>query len=104
VSERDAIERAAQEVESYGQTWGAAYRSVTDTLAAAIRALPAAPDEPSAAMVELGDLPSRMMGWAGKARARGIDRIELDLRTVDKLLAFIALRAARDAGCRDGGG
>jgi hypothetical protein len=37
----------------------------------------------------LGDLPSRLMGWAGKARNQGRDRIELDLVTVDRLLAAL---------------
>src|SRR3546814_14173804 len=39
--------------------------------------------------VALGDLPSRLSGWAGKARERGRDRIELTLVTVDRLLAYI---------------
>lgn len=40
--------------------------------------------------VGLGDLPSRMMGWAGKARLNGQDCISLDLATVDRLLRYIA--------------
>ena len=37
----------------------------------------------------LGDLPSRLMGWAAKARARGRDRIEIDVETVDKIIAAL---------------
>ena len=43
---------------------------------------------------ELGDLPSRLIGWSGKARSQGRDRIELNLETVDRILA--ALRAPRE--------
>lgn len=42
---------------------------------------------------ELGDLPSRIQGWIGKARARGGDRIELDFATVELLVsAALALQ------------
>ncbi len=38
----------------------------------------------------IGDLPSRLMGWAGKARAHGRDVIELDVSTVDRIVAHLA--------------
>ena len=34
----------------------------------------------------LGDLPSRIQGWIGKARKQGRDRIELDFETVELLV------------------
>jgi len=41
------------------------------------------------AKTAVGDLPSRLMGWAGKARESGRDAIELDLRTVDRIIAAL---------------
>jgi len=41
------------------------------------------------ANANLGDLPSRLIGWAGKARIQGRDRIELDLATVDRIIAAL---------------
>lgn len=42
----------------------------------------------------LGDLPSRLMGWAMKARVQRRDRIELDLETVDQILAALSTAPA----------
>ena len=49
------------------------------------------------AMDRLGDLPSRLMGWAGKARRDGHDTIYLDLETVDRIVAALAASEARQA-------
>lgn len=38
----------------------------------------------------IGDLPSRLMGWAGKARAQGRDVVELDVATVDRIVDALA--------------
>src|SRR3546814_6484335 len=37
----------------------------------------------------MGELPSRLSGWAGKARELVRDRFELTLGTVDRLLAYM---------------
>lgn len=49
------------------------------------------------AMDRLGDLPSRLMGWVGKARRDGQDPIYLDLETVDRIIAALAASEARQA-------
>lgn len=51
--------------------------------------------DPNAA--ELGDLPSRLMGWAMKARIQRRDRIELDLEAVDRILAALTTPPADDS-------
>ena len=45
----------------------------------------------------LGDLPSRIMGWVGKARARGLTTIYLDFETVNRLLSAARGAAASEA-------
>ncbi|KQM88674.1 hypothetical protein ASE67_02725 [Sphingomonas sp. Leaf23] len=47
---------------------------------------------------KLGDLPSRIQGWIGKARARGGDRIELDFATVELLVAAALARPPAAVG------
>ena len=59
------------------------------TIAPFARALPADPDEPSAAMVEAG--------YAEWLRGN-----ETSMDAFGRI--YLAMRAARDAGCRDGGG
>jgi len=93
VSERDGIERAAQECDAYARG-PYAQKVHGENMARLIRALPPAePDEPTAEMVE-----AAMWKWWHNER-----------KPVDKEAAAFhagyraALRAARPAGGREGG-
>lgn len=41
-------------------------------------------------LLPLGDLPSRLMGWIGKARSQGRDRIEISLETASLVLSALS--------------
>ena len=48
------------------------------------------------AAAPVGDLPSRLMGWAGKARSSGRDTITLNLETVSRIIAGLTSAPSPD--------
>lgn len=48
------------------------------------------------AAAPVGDLPSRLMGWAGKARRSGRDTITLNLETVSRIIAGLTSAPSPD--------